>query len=300
MHITMMHNPKAGRGKHGKKKLLGELAKAGHEVRYRSTKNSAYKKAFKKETDLVLAAGGDGTIAKVAWRLIDTGIPLAVLPLGTANNLARSFGFADSPESIIERLDRGNKRTSDIGLAKGPWGERYFFESAGAGLLAAHVQAAKGLGKRMKKLSPEQEMARHVSLLREMLRDYQAQKWSINLNGKDFSGRYILWEAMNIRSVGPALYLAPQAQTKDGWFDLVLAGEQDRVALMEHLDARLAGRKTRFPLPIRKFRELKVVWKKSIVHFDDKLWPEREDKPKRSSEITIAVKPSALIILEPE
>jgi len=38
----------------------------------------------------------------------------------------------------------------------------------------------------------------------------------IEIDGKDISGRYILWEAMNIRSVGPALHLAPQAATGMG------------------------------------------------------------------------------------
>ncbi len=61
-----MHNPKAGDAKHGKKELMAALAKAGHHAIYQSTKKSDYKKALKKSTDLVIAAGGDGTVAKVA------------------------------------------------------------------------------------------------------------------------------------------------------------------------------------------------------------------------------------------
>jgi diacylglycerol kinase family enzyme len=68
---------------------------------------------------------------------------LSVLPLGTANNLARALGFLASPEEIIARLDGGKKRTFDVGLAYGPWGKRYLFEGAGGGLLADYVRAAK-------------------------------------------------------------------------------------------------------------------------------------------------------------
>src|SRR4029453_6537569 len=101
MRITLLHNPKAGRGKLAKRDLTAALAKAGHHAIYQSTRNSDYKKALKEPTDLVLAAGGDGTVGKVGHELIDTGIPLAVLPLGTANNLARRLGFCGWPEEII-------------------------------------------------------------------------------------------------------------------------------------------------------------------------------------------------------
>ena len=104
---------------------------------------------------------------------------------------------------------------------------------------------------------------------------------------------------MNIRSVGPALHLAPRAATRDGRFDFVCARAADRTLLMEHFDARIAGKKSKSPLPTRRFRELRIAWKGSTIHFDDKLWPDKERSRRSSSEIKIMVKPSALIILQP-
>jgi len=103
------------------------------------------------------------------------------------------------------------KRPFDVGLARGPWGRRYFFERAGGGLLADYLRNAKRKAKNTKKLSKEQEMRRPVSLLRRMLHDYPARRWKIDIDGEEISDEYILWEAMNIRSVGPVLYLASQA-----------------------------------------------------------------------------------------
>jgi diacylglycerol kinase (ATP) len=299
-----MHNPKAGDARHGKEQLMAVLAEAGHHATYQSTKESGFKKALKQATDLVLAAGGDGTTAKVAYRLIDTGIPLSVLPLGTANNLARALGFVASPEQIIANLENGRKRVFDVGLADGPWGKRYFFEAGGGGLLADYVHVADKEDKREKKkkaekLSKEQQMARHAALLRRMLDDYPVRHWKIEIDGKNISGRYILWEAMNIHSVGPALHLAPCAATKDGRFDFVCARAADRALLKEHFDARVAGKKSNSPLPTRRFRELRIVWKGSTIHLDDKLWDKKKKKKKSSGEIKIIVKPSALIILQP-
>ena len=237
---------------------------------------------------------------KSARELIDTGIPLSVLPLGTANNLARSLGFIAPPEEIIMGLEAAKKRAFDVGLARGPWGRRYFFESAGGGLLADYLRDAEGKPKKTKKLSKEQEMSRHVSLLRRMLHDHSARKWKMQIDDEDISDDYILWEAMNIRSIGPVLYLASQAATKDGRLDFVCAREDDRSLLMEYLDARLAGAKIKFPLPLRRFRRLKIGWENSTLHFDSKLWPEKNQNAKSPNEIEITVKPSALVILQPE
>jgi diacylglycerol kinase family enzyme len=302
MRIVLMHNPKAGDARHGRKQLMAALAKAGHQATYQSTIKTDHRKALKKPTDLVVAAGGDGTVVTVGRRLIDTGIPLSVLPLGTANNLARSLGFAASPEEIIARLEGRKIRVFDVGIARGPWGKRYLFEGAGAGLLADYVQSTKKEEKNNKKsktISKEHEMLRHVSLLRRMLRDYPARKCKIHIDGKDISGRYILWEAMNIRSVGPALYLAPWAATKDGEFDFLCVREDDRPVLTRHLDARLAGKKSKFPFSTQRFRKLKIVWEKSPFHLDDKIWPKKKQEPESPSEIEITVKPSALLILQP-
>ena len=294
MRVTLIHNPKAGDARHGKEQLMAALAEAGHHVTYQSTKEPGFKKALKQPADLVLAAGGDGTIG-------NSGIPLSVLPLGTANNLARALGFVVSPEEIIARLEGGKKQLFDVGLATGPWGDRYFFEGVGGGLLADYVRAAKKEEKqngKAEKLSKEQEMARHGALLRRMLHDYPARQWKIEIDGKDISGRYILWEAMNIRSVGPALHLAPRAETRDGRFDFVCARAADRALLMEHFDARVAGKKSKSPLPTRRFRDLRIVWKGSTIHLDDELWRNKKTN-KSSDEIKITVKPSALIVLHP-
>lgn len=64
------------------------LRDEGYVVSYRSTEKD-WKKALERPGDLVVAAGGDGTIAKVARQMAHRGTPLTVMPLGTANNIAR-------------------------------------------------------------------------------------------------------------------------------------------------------------------------------------------------------------------
>ena len=78
MRVLLIHNPKAGDRKHSKKQLMASLTRCGHQAFYQSIKERGWKRTFKKPVDLVIAAGGDGTVHKTAWQLMGTGIPLAI------------------------------------------------------------------------------------------------------------------------------------------------------------------------------------------------------------------------------
>src|SRR5207248_67796 len=87
----------------------------------------------------------------------------------------------------------------DVGLACGPWGKRYFFEGAGAGLFADYMRAPKRDGKKDKPKSKAEAMRRHVKELRRRLRTYRACQWEIEVDGSDLSGRYELWPTQDER-----------------------------------------------------------------------------------------------------
>src|SRR5256714_7228651 len=185
MRILVVHNPKAGSEEHEGEDFIKALKKAGHKAIYQSAKEKGIGKALKKKFDLILAAGGDGTVTKVARRLVamKSEIPLAVLPVGTANNFARSLGFCLSKKELIEQLNDGNCGTFDVGLARGPWGKRYFFEGAGAGLFADYLRAPKKEGEKDKPESKAEKMRSHVKELRRRLQTYRARQWEIEVDG---------------------------------------------------------------------------------------------------------------------
>jgi diacylglycerol kinase family enzyme len=298
MRILLIHNPKAGDRKHSKKQLIALLTKFGHQTLYQSTTKDGWKKALKRPVDLVIAAGGDGTVHKTACQIMDSGIPLAILSLGTANNLARSLGFTGSVDEILQSLHSGKSRPFDVGVARCGSQTNYFLEAAGGGLFADYFPAAKANEK--KDASPKEELNAHLSLLRELSLEYPARHWKMSIDGKEMSGRYILWGAMNIRSAGPALHLAPKAKTDDGGLDFVAVREHQRKLFIKHVDAHLAGRKERIPLSPRKFRELKITPPPGAMHLDGEPWPsKKKNNRKVRGTVEITVKRAALLIWQP-
>lgn len=293
MRVLLIHNPEAGDRKHGRKQLILSLKRNGLQAFYQSIKERGWEKAFKKPVDVVIAAGGDGTVHQTAWKIMDSGIPLAVLPLGTANNLARSLGFTGSVDEILQSLQCGKSQPFDIGVVRNGSQVDYFLEAVGGGLFADYFPAAKANEK--EEASPEEQLKGHLSLLRKLALDYPARAWKMNIDGRDISGRYILWGAMNIRSAGPALHLAPKAKTDDGQLDFVAVCENERTDFIKHVEGHLAKRKHLVPLPLRIFRELNITSSPGAMHVDGEPWPSNKNERPRSK-VEITVKRAALLV----
>ena len=101
---------------------------------------------------------------------------------------------------------------------------------------------------------------------------------------------------MNIASVGPVLELAPDARSNDGKFDFVGVRETDRAVLLEYLQARIAGKKPKPPLLVRRFKQMHARSKQARLHFDDEPWPKNRKRKTKRSEIELTVCDSALRI----
>jgi diacylglycerol kinase family enzyme len=267
--ITLLHNPDAGDGTPTKAELLGALEAAGFDARYQSTHEADFARALREPGDLVVVAGGDGAVGKVAFAHVQRAVPLAILPLGTANNIAYSLGVHGPWQSLVPSLASGATRRLHVGRVRAPWGTHEFLESAGIGLIAALlVDAAEvpsprgtdkiGAGRR-----------RFVRVI-----EAARPRWCVvEADGRDLSGEYLLVEAMNLPVVGPRVPLAPAADPGDGLLDLVRVAPHERDALLTYV--RCLDDRTVTPPPLRaeRVRAVRLRWDAGDGHVDDELWP---------------------------
>jgi diacylglycerol kinase (ATP) len=119
-----------------RRRLLERLESIGDlvlEVTVDPTLNLAARAAeiAREDFDLVVVAGGDGTVRDVAGALVGTDIPLAIVPLGTFNNLARSLELPADPDAVCDLIEAGLTRRIDVGIADN---HHAFFEGAGVGV----------------------------------------------------------------------------------------------------------------------------------------------------------------------
>jgi diacylglycerol kinase (ATP) len=270
LQVTLVHNPEAGDGAFPGSRLVEAIEAAGHGVRYQSTKKDGWERALQEPSDLVVAAGGDGTVAKVFKRLAGPGAPLvAVLPLGSANNVARTLGFdAVDPTSLIARLDEAPAQQYDLGSIVSDAGEELFVESFGGGLFGDVLESAGDDGDDR---GGEAKLDYSFRLIEERLDDVELRRWELELDDRDLSGEYLAVEALLVRETGPNIPLAPEADSADGLFDVVLVRERDRNELRAYVDARRAERPAP-PPQLERSRAHRVRLAGGPMHVDDDPW----------------------------
>jgi len=307
MRITLIHNPTAGYDSHHREELLELLSQAGYQVTYQSTDDEQWEKALKEPGELIVVAGGDGTVDDVAPLVAGREIPLALLPLGTANNIATCLGIEGEPAALIADWDMARRRPFNLGLAKGPWGKQPFVEAAGFGLFAQMMPLVDALGSAREHESGEENVRHDIETLKALLEACRATAGELELDDKTIRGEFLWVEVMNIAAVGPGLRLAPNADPGDGLLDIVLIEEKDREQVDQYLAdcLKLARPAARFR--VRQAKRVKCRWQGATIHLDSSLWGAGEDRPPKVKKpkknppatVTFRLEPDALEILAP-
>ena len=275
MRVTLVHNPKAGGGEHTADSLLAVLDDAGYEAAYLSAKEKDYAAGLEDPGGLVIVAGGDGTVRQISSHLAGRGIPIGLIPLGTANNISVSLGVRGDPRTLIAGWASARRRRMDLGVASGPWGETHFIEAVGLGLFpqtmlsVEEMKASAGSDPGR----PRTELIRDLRALMRRLRTQRAEELWMTVDGRDVSGRYLMVEVMNTTCIGPNLVLAPGADPADGRLDVVLVTDRERGTLEAYIESRLEGGNGAPRLPVIPARSLEIAWDGAVIHLDDELWP---------------------------
>ncbi|MCL5981003.1 MAG: diacylglycerol kinase family lipid kinase [Firmicutes bacterium] len=200
------------------------------------------KEAAQSKGTLVVGVGGDGTLSRIASALVGSGAVLGVIPAGTGNDFARSFGIPLERAAACEVLLNGE----DVPLDLGRYNGRFFLNVTGAGLDAAVVVDANRLKRFLGSLA-------YLAALVRQLATYRPCLLQITLDGQQIKEEAWLVSVANGRYYGGGMQVAPQADTGDGLADVIVVGRMPRLKFLYMFPKVYSGRHVLLP-SVRVYR----------------------------------------------
>ena len=216
----IIFNPTAGRRRaHALWQVLDVMSANGMRMELAETNRAGHAKELARDAAasgvrLIVAAGGDGTIAEVANGLAGSGARLGIIPLGTANVLAHELGLPFSPRAVAAALAFGRTCMLWPGIANGPGMTRLFVQMLGVGLDAQVVHA---ISPPMKRLLGKGAYV--AQTMREMGR-YRYPKLRLRLDGEEMEAASVI--VSKGRLYAGRFMLAPHANACAPGFNVAL------------------------------------------------------------------------------
>jgi diacylglycerol kinase (ATP) len=208
------------------------------------TTRAATQQAIRDGIDVVVAAGGDGTTGSVAAELVGTRTALAILPLGTVMNIARSLGVPRDLAEAAEVVAHGPIRTIDVGEVR----DRLFFEAGSVGMNAAMFREANRFD--------DGDWASVLRTIWVALR-YRPARMTVQLDDRVVRTRALMVVVANGPYTGLAMQVAPDARLDDGRFDVRVFRGFSKWELVRHL-AGIAFGRYRYAPHVSTYRSARV------------------------------------------
>ncbi|RYZ34673.1 MAG: diacylglycerol kinase [Myxococcaceae bacterium] len=270
----ILHNPNAGKQEHDKKTLVALLESHGVECGYSSTKEEGWQK-LEEGFDFIIVAGGDGTVRKTVVKMIDAQKkkerkPILLLPMGTANNIAKSLGIVGHLDDVVKNIHKRKLKRFDVGRIKGRRKDMLFLESFGFGIFPTLMSRMEEIPER-EEATPEENLALALKELHKIVLEYPAQPYTVIIDGEPYTDHYILIEVMNTPSIGPNLRISPNADPGDGEFELIMIPESQRQELAEYIMNKIQGIEKEFVPVIIKGKKISIATPAGLLHVDDEL-----------------------------
>jgi diacylglycerol kinase (ATP) len=245
MRTMLVFNPNAGQAEALERELVVASSvwrEAGWTIQLEPTRAAGDGRrlgrlAAEQGLDLVVAAGGDGTINEVINGLAGTGTALATLPLGTMNVWARELRLPLQPRAAAEAMLTWQVRPIDLGRA----GERYFLLMAGIGFDAAITADIQPAVKR--RLGA---LAYVISGLRQALR-IRGARARLTIDGRSIRRRVLQVVVGNTQLYGGLVKITQHAAIDDGLLDVCVIKGDNGLSAVRRVLAIIGRRQSRDP-----------------------------------------------------
>ena len=193
---------------------------------------------------VVVAVGGDGTINEIVNGLLESQsseVELAVVPQGTGDDFARTFGIPTKLELAVAAAATGRARSVDVGRASFVGGERYFANFAGAGISGAIARRGARTSRRLG------AKAAYMWATATVFVGWSSVPMRIDLDGETREGAMYEVVVSNGKYAAGGMKIAPDARPDDGHFDAVLIGDVSKADFVTTFPKIYRGRHTTHP-----------------------------------------------------
>ena len=283
----LLLNPRARRGREAGPQMAERLRGLGLAVEAVEIHDAAALPEIVRRraagADRVIVAGGDGTLNAALQGLAGTGTPLGIIPVGTANNTARTLGLPTDAADACAVAAGSTTRTIDLGRVN----DRWFFTTASLGLSVTVTRLlTRDLKRRWGRLAYGYAAAR--ALLER--RPFEAE---IVAGGRHLALRTFQIVVGNGRYYGSALPVAEDAEIDDGWLDVYAVEARSRWRLVTLAPALKSGRQgERGDVHTLRARQVEVrTGVPRTINVDGELGPQ--------TPATFVVVPRALAVFSP-
>ncbi len=215
--VLLIFNPNAGQAdmRSQLQRIADDWNKAGWQVTLQPTQYAGHATQIAQEAselgiDLVIAAGGDGTVNEVVNGIVGSNTAMGTLPIGTVNIWAREMGLSMDLVSAAKDLMAGVLEQVDVGQA----GNRYFLLMAGVGFDAAVTADVPSAEKR--RFGAIAYVKRAVQLMGQ----FQGQRSWLHIDGQRVRGRVLMMVIGNSQLYGGAIKFTANAVLDDGWLEV--------------------------------------------------------------------------------
>ncbi|WP_036670014.1 diacylglycerol/lipid kinase family protein [Pedobacter borealis] len=214
--------------------------------------------AATKNFDVIVAAGGDGTINEVASKVLKHKKILGILPLGSGNGLARFLRISKNLRYALSLINNFN--VDEIDTAE--FNNKCFFNLAGMGF-DAHLSAVFSKDKK-------RGLSGYVKLGFREVFNYKAQTYLLNIDGTEYTRKAFAISIANSSQYGNDVYIAPNASVKDGLLDVCIIKPFPIIKLPLLGYVMLRGKaETSDMIEIIKGKNIKITREKAgAVHVD--------------------------------
>jgi diacylglycerol kinase (ATP) len=196
---------------------------------------------------LVIAAGGDGTVAEAAAGLVHTDATLGIMPLGSVMNMARTLCIPRDLTQAARTIANGQVLAMDVGSVA----NHLFLEAGGVGLAA-------GLFGYFNRLDTGVRPRNVIRAGWRFLNHLGSPRLLIVADGQRFDVRALMVTVSNGPYVGAAYALAPQARIDDGLLDVVIFHGMGVMRMLMHMALVAGGRRLPSPQGVQLVRARSV------------------------------------------